>query len=138
MVSRMVECPPHTDSTSSLCISFALPSSSLRGCFSTHHTSMTSPLGVGDILAIASMLSDIYVALNDARGSAADYETTVKETEQFLADLKNVQRIALSLARDLGHKLADPIINKIDMYKAAMEKFMRSIQKYKKVFGEHF
>ncbi|KZT72362.1 hypothetical protein DAEQUDRAFT_32521 [Daedalea quercina L-15889] len=101
--------------------------------------SMTSTLGIGDFITIASILSDLYVALTDARGSIHDYETTVKETERFLTDLNIVKRVALrlSLSRDMDSELAESIINKVDAYKAATERFLQSVQKYEKTFGAH-
>ena len=98
---------------------------------------MSTPISVGDLLDFIVMVNNIRIALNDARGSAADYRRTVEDIDRFKTELECAERIAIPFAERCGDSsLASSIRERIETSKRMTAAYLSEIEPYKRAFGK--
>ena len=98
---------------------------------------MSTPISVGDLLDFIVMVNNIRIALNDARGSAADCRRTVEDIDRFNTELACAERIAIPLAERCGDSnLVSSIRERIETSKRTTAAYELAIEPYKRAFGK--
>lgn len=98
---------------------------------------MAAPFSLGDVATLLAMLNSIRISINGTRGSAADYQTTVKDLEQFLDDLNAIERAIIPSAQLLNSDLASSLAAKVKTSRKQAEEYRESIKRYEKALGQH-
>src|SRR4051812_34713302 len=95
-----------------------------------------SALSVGDVLAISTLVKDLAIALNDTRGSAAEYRSIINELLLLDNALLHVAELFCSNEPtpelEALHKTAEDTVRKC---RESMRSFQNQLDKYDGCLG---
>lgn len=95
---------------------------------------MAVPFGfsIGDFIAVGSLAHRVITALNDSRGSKAEYRDiiSVLSSLKWALDLASVQFLQMARAGDIDVALCNGVRHQLGLCKGAMEDFLLSSRKY--------
>lgn len=98
---------------------------------------MAASISIGDIVNLINIVYKIYVALNDAHGSADEYWRTRKDIESFHAELDRIERQAVPLAQDQDAiDLASSLRENVEISRQTTEAYLSDLRRYEKAFGK--
>lgn len=93
-------------------------------------------VSIGDIIDIITMITKVYVALNDARGSATDYRRTIEDIKRFHEQLDQIERLAVSLAQNhSAADLASSIRENVQLARETTGEYLSEMKKYEQALG---
>ena len=98
---------------------------------------MAASISIGDIVDLITIVNKIYVALNDAHGSADEYWRTRKDIECFHAELDRIEHQAVPLAQDHdATDLASSLRKNVEISRQTTEAYLSELKRYEKAFGK--
>lgn len=98
---------------------------------------MSFGFGVGDFLAVGSLAYRIITALNDSRGSKAEYKNLISvlsSLQQYTLKLVSTHFLELASSGSVDTALCNGIKHQLSLCTTVMEDFLLSSQKYTESF----
>lgn len=93
---------------------------------------------VGDIISLCSVIQKLVKALDESHGSARDYRDLIEELQALETAIKEIERLSIENSNVLEFgPLFETAGRGAARCRQEIESFLKSIEKYRKHFGEY-